>query len=305
MSPGLLGFLNQGTETYEGLDANGNPIYSSNPAFKFDSTNKVFALGAQLDFLQKNGAAHLLSEPSVLCTNNKEAEIYVGQTMSILTAAQQSTTGVSNVVNNYSREDIGLTLKVKPRLSSNNQVTLEVEVQIEDLDPSSEQIADRPTTTKRTVKTNTIVKDGEIVILGGLIKRVGGKAKSEVPYLSQLPILGDLLFTHNSDVEREQNVVVYLTPYIVRRSADLQELKRMLSELDEVQERYNRLVEKAIKGEGGASSPDNKVPASNRISRTSQNTTTVTEVEQSSSPSNRIRRAPKSNLDLLNEPEAL
>jgi len=305
MSPALLGFLNQNTESYEGLDSNGNPIYSTDPAFKIDSTNKVFALGAQLDFLQRNGAAHLLSEPSVLCTNNKEAEIYVGQTMSILTAAQQSTTGVSNVVNNYSREDIGLTLKVKPRLSSNNQVTLEVEVQIEDLDPSSEQIADRPTTTKRTVKTNTIVKDGEIVILGGLIKRVGGKAKSEVPYLSEIPILGNLLFTHNSDVEREQNVVVYLTPYIVRRSADLQELKRMLSELDEVQERYNRLVEKAIKGDGVESSSDNKVPASNRISRTSQNTTQVTEVEQSSSPSNRIRRAPKSNLDLLNEPEAL
>lgn len=305
MSPALLGFLNQNTESYEGLDSNGNPIYSSDPAFKIDSTNKVFALGAQLDFLQRNGAAHLLSEPSVLCTNNKEAEIYVGQTMSILTAAQQSTTGVSNVVNNYTREDIGLTLKVKPRLSSNNQVTLEVEVQVEDLDPSSEQVMDRPTTTKRTVKTNTIVKNGEIVILGGLIKRVGGQAVSEVPYLSEIPILGEMLFTHNSDVEREQNVVVYLTPYIVRRSADLQELKRMLSELDEVQERYNRLVEKALKGEGGASSAEVKTPASNRISRTSENTAEVTEVEQPSSAKNRIRRAPKSNLDLLNEPEAI
>ncbi len=305
MSPALLGFLNQNTESYEGLDSNGNPIYSSDPAFKIDSTNKVFAVGAQLDFLQKNGAAHLLSEPSILCTNNKEAEIYVGQTRSILTAAQQSTSGVSNVVNNYSREDIGLTLKVKPRLSSNNQVTLEVEVQIEDLDPSSEQIADRPTTTKRTVKTNTIVKNGEIVILGGLIKRVGGQAVSEVPYLSEIPILGNMFFTHNSDVEREQNVVVYLTPYIVRRSADLQELKSMLSELDEVQERYNRLVEKAIEGEGGVSSSETEVPASNRISRTSENTAKVTEVEEPSSARNRIRRAPKSNLDLLNEPEAI
>jgi general secretion pathway protein D len=305
MSPALLGFLNQNTETFEGLDANGNPIYSSDPAFKFDSTNKVFALGAQLDFLQRNGAAHLLSEPSILCTNNKEAEIYVGQTMSILTAAQQSTTGVSNVVNNYTREDIGLTLKVKPRLSSNNQVTLEVQVQIEDLDPSSEQIADRPTTTKRTVKTNTIVKNGEIVILGGLIKKVGGKAVSEVPYLSEIPFLGDLLFTHDSDVEREQNVVVYLTPYIVRRSADLQELKRMLAELDEVQERYNRLVGQAIEEQGGVASVESTVPASNRISRTPQNTINVSQETEASSPKNRIKRAPKSNLDLLNEPEEL
>ncbi len=245
MSPALLGFLNtNNTKTY--TDGNGNVIQENNPAFKFDSTDKAFALGAALDLLQKNGAARLLSEPSVLCTNNKEAEIYVGQTMSILTQAQQSTSGVSNVVNNYSREDIGLTLKVKPRLSSNNQVTLEVETTIEDLDPSSEQIADRPTTTKRTVKTNAIVRNGEMIILGGLIKKAGGKGVSKVPFLGDIPVLGELLFTHTSDVEREQNVVIYLTPYIVRKSADLQKLKKMLAELEEVQIRYNSLVEHAL-----------------------------------------------------------
>jgi general secretion pathway protein D len=264
MSPALLGFLNLNTETYEGQDANGNPIYSSDPAFKFDATDKVFALGATLDLLQQNGAARLMSEPSVLCTNNKEAEIYIGQTRSILTQAQQSTTGVSNVVNNYSREDIGLTLKVKPRLSSNNKVTLEVETVLEDIDPSSEQQADRPTTTKRTVKTNAIVNNGEMIILGGLIKRVGGKGESKVPFLGDIPILGDALFTHHSDVEREQNVVIYLTPYIVRKSDDLQKLKSMLSELEEVQERYNTFFEKALEEKTGVSTAETTVPASSR-----------------------------------------
>jgi len=268
MSPALLGFLNTNTETYEGLDSNGNPIYSSDPAFKFDATDKVFALGATLDLLEQNGAAQILSEPSVLCTNNKEAEIYVGQTMSILTQAQQSTTGVSNVVNNYSREDIGLTLKVKPRLSSNNKVTLEVETVLEDIDPSSEQMADRPTTTKRTVKTNAIVNNGEMIILGGLIKNVAGKGQSKVPLLGDIPILGEYLFTHNSDVEREQNVVIYLTPYIVRKSDDLQKLKAMLSELDEVQERYNDLFKEALEENTGVSATEPVAPASNRIKRT-------------------------------------
>jgi len=271
MSPALLGFLNQNTTTTVYNNA-GEPIGTeTTPAFKFDSTDKAFALGAKLDLLQKNGAAHLLSEPSVLCTNNKESEIYVGQTMSILTQGQQSTTGVSNIVNNYSREDIGLTLKVKPRLSSNNQVTLEVETTIEDIDPSSEQLADRPTTTKRTVKTNAIVKNGETIVLGGLIKRVGGRGETKVPYLGDIPVFGDLLFTHHSDVEREQNVVIYLTPYIVRRSADLQKLKRMLSELEAVQTRYNKLVEKALKEETGASYSKGRAPASQRIRRTHTN----------------------------------
>ena len=267
VSPELLGFLNTDTTRY---DQNGNAITTTNQAFTFDgSIDKVFALGAKLDLLEKNGAAHLLSEPSVLCTNNKESSIYVGQTMSILTQGQQSATGNSNILNSYSREDIGLTLLVKPRLSSNNQVTLEVEVQIEDLDPSSEQVADRPTTTKRKVKTNAIVNNGETIVLGGLIKKIGGKGQTVVPFLGEIPILGEALFAHDADVEREQNVVIYLTPYIVRKSGDLQKLKGLLVELDEVQERYNDLIakkldEKEDKHSSFASNPN----ARNRIHRT-------------------------------------
>ncbi|MDM5264004.1 type II secretion system secretin GspD [Sulfurovum sp. XTW-4] len=277
ISPALLSFLNANTNNFEGFDTNGNPIYSNDPAFSFDAVDKVFALGATLDLLENNGAARILSEPSVLCTNNKEAEIYVGQTMSILTQAQQSTTGVSNVVNNYSREDIGLSLKVKPRLSSNNKVTLEVETVLEDIDPSSAQMADRPTTTKRTVKTNAIVNNGEMIILGGLIKRTGGKGVSKVPLLGDIPILGEL-FKNTSDIEQEQNVVIYLTPYIVRESGDLQKLKSMLAELEEVQGRYNTFFNEALEEKTGIPAEDAIVPASRRI-----------------------QRKPKSNLSILEE----
>ena len=276
MSPALLGFLNTNATTTTVID--GAVVTETDPAFKFDTVDKVFALGATLDLLENNGAARILSEPSVLCTNNKEAEIYVGQTRSILTQAQQSTTGVSNVVNNYSREDIGLSLKVKPRLSSNNKVTLEVETILEDVLPGSEAAADRPTTTKRTVKTNAIVNNGEMIILGGLIKRIGGKGVSKVPLLGDIPILGEYLFSHVSDQEREQNVVIYLTPYIVRESGDLQKLKSMLAELEEVQGRYNNLFEKTLEAKTGVSVEEASVPASRRI-----------------------QRKPKSNLSILEE----
>ncbi|BAF70991.1 type II secretion system secretin GspD [Sulfurovum sp. NBC37-1] len=291
MSPALLGFLNtNNTKTYTD-PVTGSVIQENNPAFKFDSTDKAFALGAALDLLEKNGAAHLLSEPSVLCTNNKEAEIYVGQTRSILTQAQQSTTAISNVINNYSREDIGLTLKVKPRLSSNNQVTLEVETVLEDIDPSSEQVEDRPTTTKRTVKTNAIVRNGEMIILGGLIKRAGGKNISKVPFLGDIPVLGEMLFTHTGDVEREQNVVIYLTPYIVRKSGDLQKLKEMLAELEEVQVRYNRLVEQALEKNKGK---HHSSPAKALVPKTEY----VPEPASTHAGSGHA-----SNLDLLNQAE--
>ena len=91
--------------------------------------------------------------------------------------------------------------------------------------------------------------------------------------MSEIPIFGDLLFTHRSDIEREQNVVIYLTPYIVRKSGDLQKLKILLSELDDVQKRYNKIVEKALEKESGVSYSEPTVsgyrdPASQRIRRT-------------------------------------
>ena len=82
LSSSLLGFLNNQTTQF---DNNGNAFTSNSRAFEFGKVSKVFALGAQLDLLKQNGAAQILSKPSVLSTNNKEASIYVGRTQSILT----------------------------------------------------------------------------------------------------------------------------------------------------------------------------------------------------------------------------
>ena len=245
ISPALQGFLNTETSQY---DKNGNVITTEQRPFSFSSNiTEMFALGAKLDLLKQNGAAHILSEPSVLCVNNKEAEIYIGQTRSILTQAQQSTVAQGNIINNYSREDIGITLKVKPRLSSNNRVSLEVKTKIEDVLPRATTEADRPTTTKREVTTNAIVSNGETIILGGLIKNVGGKSVTSVPLLGDIPVLGTL-FRSKGNVVRKINVVIYLTPFIVRNSDELKQLRKTLAELEDIQTRFNSYVRKALEG---------------------------------------------------------
>jgi general secretion pathway protein D len=266
ISPNLLGFLNTQTTQF---DNNGNAITTENRPFKFDDgISQVFALGAKLDLLKQNGAAHILSEPSVLCTNNKEASIQVGQTRSILTQAQQSTQGQGNIINNYSREDIGITLKVKPRLSSNNKVTLEIEAEIEDILPGSGSAADRPTTTKRKVVTNAIVNNGETIILGGLMKNAGGKNSTKIPVLGDIPILG-ALFRSDADVDRQINVVIYITPYIVKKSGDLKKLRTALVELEDIQTKYNKYVRKGLDKKAGLKKENDVAPASRRIRRKS------------------------------------
>jgi general secretion pathway protein D len=250
ISDSLMAFLNQETVNYQ----YGNPVTTTEKTFSFDSGIKeMLAMGAKLDLMQENGAAHILSEPSVLCVNNKEASIYVGKTQSIMTQAQQSTQGQGNIINNYSREDIGITLKVKPRLSSNNKVSLEVETTIEDVLPTSTVNADRPTTTKRKILTHAIVNNGETIILGGLIKNSGGKSVVSLPILGDIPILGEL-FKSKSDYTGEINVVVYLTPFIVRKNGDLERLKRVLTELEDVQIRYNKYIKEALDRRKGSKS---------------------------------------------------
>jgi len=204
--------------------------------------DSAFILGVSLDFLETNGAAEVLSEPSILCVNNKESTIYVGETRSILTSTSTTTAGIPT--NNYTRQDIGLTLTVKPRLSTDNKVSLDVKATLEGI--KSDTGAGTPTTTKRNVTTTAIVNGGEEVIIGGLIKNDESGARSKIPYLADIPFLGGL-FRGDSYTSSKTNLVIILTPYIVESSDDLTTLKSQLTELDDLQKKYNRLVLDSIR----------------------------------------------------------
>lgn len=238
----LLSFLSGGSTT-----TGSSPFSFSN------SIKEMFALGIKLDLLQQNGAAHTLSEPSVLCTNNQQAEIYVGETRSILVSSTtDSSSAVGVVQNKYSREDIGISLKVKPRLSSNNKVNLKVEALLQDVVPGSSASTDRPTTTKRKVVTNAIINHGQTIILGGLMKSSGGKSVSRIPILGDIPVLG-ALFTSTSYSESRINVVIYITPYIVRNSRDLTRLREFLSQLNSIETKYSKYIRTRLAQRAGIS----------------------------------------------------
>jgi general secretion pathway protein D len=232
LSPGILSFLNGSSDSNSSSGSGG---------FSFGDVKSLFALGVRIDLLQQDGAAHVLSEPSILCTNNQESELFVGETRSILTSSTSGDNQDDLTRNNYEREDIGLTLKVKPRLSSHNKVALNVEALIEDVDDSSGYNNPIPTTTKRKITTNAIVRNGQTVILGGLIKNLAGTVNSKVPFFGDIPLIGRL-FQDEGKAQRKVDLVIYLTPYIVRRSSDLTRLRKFLSELEEVQKRYTRFI---------------------------------------------------------------
>jgi general secretion pathway protein D len=199
-----------------------------------------FALGATLDFLETNGAAKSISNPSILCVNNKESSIYVGRTISISTGTVTNTAGLNGVTSSFKREDIGLTLKIKPRVSSRDKVTLDVEAILENLlDDGSNNATGQPVTSKQEVKTQAILRHGESIIIGGLVKVYDRTSVSKVPLLGDIPWLGEYLFSSKTTTIEQDNLMVMLTPYIIDKSEKLSKLQADLGLLAKIQKEYN------------------------------------------------------------------
>ncbi|MDX1296140.1 MAG: type II and III secretion system protein, partial [Sulfurimonadaceae bacterium] len=200
--------------------------------------DEALALGAALDFLQTKGASKTVSNPSILCVNNQESSIYVGKTISIQTGSSLSTGAVTT--NTFKREDVGLTLKIKPRVSSNEKVTLDVETVLENV-IGNDAVTQQPITTKQNVLTQSILRHGESIIIGGLVKSYETDTTSKVPVLGHIPLLGEL-FTHYDTEEQQDNLLVILTPYVIDKSDKLSQLQRQLGELGRIQKSYNDSV---------------------------------------------------------------
>lgn len=224
------------------------------------NSKSAFALGATLEFLQTNGAAQSVSNPSILCVNNKESSIYVGKTISVTTGSVNAgvNSGLSaGTTNSYKREDVGLTLKIKPRVSSVDKVTLDVETILENLiDDGSNNATGQPVTSKQEVKTQAILRSGENIIIGGLVKSYDATSTSKVPLLGDIPLLGKYLFSSTSTTNEQDNLIVILTPYVVDKSEKLSQLQKDLGLLANIQREYNEKVFKKIEENGKVQTPE-------------------------------------------------
>ena len=233
---GLIGSL-------DGSNAIGQVASLLGTNFEIPKVTKALALGTTISLFDKNGVANILSEPAVLCINNKESSLYVGRTESILTQATTGSDATSLTRQNYSREDIGLTLKVKPRISEDNKVALDVKTVLEDVIGGQVGL---PTTTKREVSTTSIVKNGETVIIGGLVKDKTSKTVTKIPLLGDIPILG-IPFRHTKEDKDKISLVIMITPYIVKRSQDLGRLKEALGRLDMIEKNLAFKLDRQLK----------------------------------------------------------
>ena len=182
-----------------------------------------FSFAGLVQALAQNENANLLSTPSILTLDNQEAEIIVGQTVPFRTGTYNtSDRGVDPFVL-IERQDIGITLKVTPKINDDGVVQLDVFQEISNI---SEQQAIGPTaasdliTNKRMISTSVLADDGQTIVLGGLIQNDQRKVQTKVPFFGDIPILG-LLFRHNSVRTVKRNLLVFLRPTVLRTPEDV------------------------------------------------------------------------------------
>ncbi|MCG3717946.1 hypothetical protein L5F50_02020 [Aliarcobacter butzleri] len=193
------------------------------------------ALGASLNLLQQNGALDIVSEPSILAIDNKESSIYVGEKISVEISSTLTDGGLQRT--NYEREDIGLTLKVKPRISSDTKLTLEINTLLEGIKSTSVSAGQNPDTLKKEIKTAAILNNGESVIIGGLIENKNETIEQKVPVLGNIPLFGEL-FKNDSKMNKKNNLVIIVTPYMIPKSKDITYIREQLSELKKLEDKY-------------------------------------------------------------------
>ena len=201
---------------------------------KIPDMSSGLALGASINLLKQSGALDIVSEPSILAINNKESSIYVGETISIKVSS--SVTDGGTVKENFEREDVGLTLKVKHRISNETKVILDIETILEGV-KTTQTISGNADTSKKQIKTTAILNNGESVIIGGLIENKSEKTEQKVPVLGDVPLFGEL-FKNSVENAKKNNLVIIVTPYLIPKTKDITYIRNKLSELKNLEDRY-------------------------------------------------------------------
>mgnify|MGYP002035827120 FL=1 len=185
-------------------------------------------LTSALRIMQARGQSKLLSSPQVTTLDNHEAETETVTTVYIegnMNSSQnqynqgnqpsQSSNSFGNfATNQVSEKDIGIKLKVTPRINEGTKITLLVDATVEALLSAAEINTDKPRSTKRTVKTQVTVKDGDTAIIGGLIAENVLENKKFVPIISGIPFFGQVF--QSTSIEKEQReLLIFITPNVI------------------------------------------------------------------------------------------
>lgn len=178
---------------------------------------------AVINALATQSRAKVIAAPHILVTDNREARIQVGKQVPIVTSETYGSTTVAPQ-RTIQYKDIGIILKVTPQVNESGLVSLDIAQEISNYETIELGIADKTIIlNKAEATTNVVVKDGETIVIGGLIREDTTKSRTGVPWLSKIPLFG-YLFGNTTDDESRQEIIILLTPRVVKTPGEVKDV---------------------------------------------------------------------------------
>lgn len=213
------------------------------------SNIEIPTFGFILNALQTDTNVNVLSTPNLLTLDNEEAEIIIGGTQPFPSGTTLTPGG--NTTFNVTREDVGIKLKMTPQINEGDMVKIKLKQEITSVIPGASEVVLTslgPSTTKRSVETVVAAKDQQTIVIGGLIDDKVTMTTTKVPFLGDIPILGNL-FKQKKTTKAKTNILVFMRPYIIRDTKDF--LKILQKKVEErnmfISQNYGKGQQKTIR----------------------------------------------------------
>ena len=201
------------------------------------SSSTELTLGTVATALETMTGTNILSTANIVTLDNEEAKIVVGQNVPFVTGSYTSTSSSStSPFQTIERKDVGLTLRIRPQIGKNGAIRMTIQQESSSVDSIS--TSSGPTTNKRSIESTVMVNDGKIIVLGGLIENKYASEANQIPWLSELPLIGGL-FRSLQHTRKKTNLVVFLRPLVMRDEAAMDELS--LDRYDYIRARQREL----------------------------------------------------------------
>ncbi|MEP3669770.1 MAG: type II and III secretion system protein, partial [Roseibium sp.] len=181
-----------------------------------------------LEALQTVTDLEIISSPYLTVLDGRAARLSVGDQIPYLVqSTNASETGTTTTTNEIEVRDVGIILQVTPNIRADNSVLLNVQQEVSSAQQTGAGEDLTPVISQRTINSDIVVQSGKTVLLGGLIQSRSEKVTSGVPVISKVPVVGNL-FKQTDDVLDRTELLVMITPRVVRRSLQLDSITRLL-----------------------------------------------------------------------------
>jgi type II secretion system protein D len=187
----------------------------------FENGGAVFTLGegnnigVALDALNQLTNVRIIQQPRTFTSDNQESIFFNGSEVPVRTTSNTTSSGL--VEGGFEYRDVGVMLNVRPRITSHGDVDLTINVELSD--QTGEGVGENPIFSRRQVRSQVQLHDGQTVLIGGILKESESKIKRKFPFLGDIPIVGGL-FTSVDDTTVREELLVFITPVIVDRLED-------------------------------------------------------------------------------------